>query len=186
MLLSIQILIFVAASAALVYVSRGALRQPGSHGFFRFFAWECMVLLGLVNMPVWHVEPFALNQLASYVCFGLSIWLPLHAYKLLKAVGKPTAARDTDVALFDFEKTSSLVTTGVFRYIRHPMYTSLILLAWGTFLKQFTWLGLALVLTATVLLVLTALRDERECIAHFGDAYREYMRGTRRFIPFLV
>jgi protein-S-isoprenylcysteine O-methyltransferase Ste14 len=37
-----------------------------------------------------------------------------------------------------------------------------------------------------VLLVLTALSDERECIAHFGDAYRAYMRGTKRFLPFVV
>jgi protein-S-isoprenylcysteine O-methyltransferase Ste14 len=66
------------------------------------------------------------------------------------------------------------------------MYTALMLLAWGAFLKQFTWLTLALVLAATVLLFLTALRDEQECIAHFGDAYREYMRGTRRFIPFVL
>jgi len=66
------------------------------------------------------------------------------------------------------------------------MYTALMLLAWGAFLKQFTWLTLALVLAATVLLVLTALRDEEECIAHFGDAYREYMRRTRRFIPFVL
>jgi len=62
----------------------------------------------------------------------------------------------------------------------------LMLLAWGAFLKQFTWLTLALVLAATVLLFLTALRDEKECIAHFGDAYRAYMRGTRRFIPFVL
>jgi protein-S-isoprenylcysteine O-methyltransferase Ste14 len=100
--------------------------------------------------------------------------------------GKPTEARSDDPALYGFEKTSSIVRSGAFRYIRHPMYTALMLLAWGAFLKQFTWFTLALVVAATVLLFLTAVRDEQECIAHFGDDYRDYMRGTRRFIPFVL
>ncbi|CAN7271446.1 isoprenylcysteine carboxylmethyltransferase family protein [Variovorax paradoxus] len=186
MLAWFQIFLFVAGTAALLYVSRGPLRQPGSHGFYRFFAWECMLALIIVNLPVWHVDPLSFTQLLSCVFLALSIWLPIHAVKLLKAHGKPTEARSDDPALYGFEKTSSIVSTGAFRYIRHPMYTALMLLAWGAFLKQFTWLTLALVVAATVLLFLTALSDEKECIAHFGDDYREYMRGTRRFIPFVL
>ena len=186
MLLWFQIFLFVAGSAALLYVSRGPLSQPGSHGFYRFFAWECMLVLIIVNLPMWHLDPLSFTQLLSCVFLALSIWLPIHAVKRLKAEGKPTEARNDDPALYGFEKTSSIVSTGAFHYIRHPMYTALMLLAWGAFLKQFTWLTLALVLAATVLLFLTALRDEQECIAHFGDDYRAYMRGTRRFIPFLL
>jgi protein-S-isoprenylcysteine O-methyltransferase Ste14 len=66
------------------------------------------------------------------------------------------------------------------------MYTSLICLAWGIFLQRFSGFGLLLVLVATLLLVVTALREERESLAHFGDAYRDYMRRTRRFVPFVV
>jgi protein-S-isoprenylcysteine O-methyltransferase Ste14 len=186
MLLWFQIFLFIAGTAARNVQQRGPLRQPGSHGFYRFFAWECMLVLIIVNLPVWHVDPLSFTQLLSCVFLALSIWLPIHAVKLLKAHGKPTEARSDDPALYGFEKTSSIVSTGAFRYIRHPMYTALMLLAWGAFLKQFTWLTLALVLAATVLLFLTALRDEKECIAHFGDDYRAYMRGTRRFIPFVL
>ncbi|MDM0115345.1 isoprenylcysteine carboxylmethyltransferase family protein [Variovorax sp. J22R133] len=177
--------VFVGGSAALLYASRNALRRPGSHGFYRFFAWECILGLILLNLPVWDDEPTAPHQLVSWALLIVSAWLPLHAVTLLKRLGKPTAARE-DAALFGFEKTSVLVTNGAFRYIRHPMYTALICLAWGAFLKQFTWIGLALVLAATVLLIITALRDEQECLHHFGEAYRAYMRGTRRFIPFVV
>jgi len=178
--------LFIAGSAALAWVSRGALRRPGSHGFFRFFAWECMLALIVLNLPVWHLDPLAPHQLASWLLLVLSAWLPVHAYRRLKASGRPSAARDDDVALLGFEKTSALVTSGAFRYIRHPMYTALMLLTWGAFLKHFSGTGLALALAATALLVLTALRDEKECIAHFGEAYRAYMRGTRRFIPFVL
>ncbi|MGJ7496644.1 methyltransferase family protein [Variovorax sp. RT4R15] len=178
-------LAFVLLSAVLVYVSRGALRQPDSHGFYRFFAWECILALVLLNLPVWDRDPLAPHQLLSWALLIASAWLPIHAVRLLKRLGKPTQER-ADAALYGFEKTSSLVTSGAFRYIRHPMYTALMLLAWGAFLKQFSWLGLGLVLAATVLLFVTALRDERECLQHFGDAYRAYMRGTRRFIPFVL
>ena len=64
------------------------------------------------------------------------------------------------------------------------MYTALLCLAWGVFLQRFTWLGLVLVLMATVVLFITAYCEEKECLAYFGEAYRDYMRRTRRFVPF--
>jgi len=178
-------LVFLAGSAALILVSRRALQHPGTHGFYRFFAWECILALVVLNLPVWGHQPLTPRQLASWFLLVTSAWLPLHAFHLLKRVGKPSAAR-VDDALFDFEKTSQLVTSGAFRYIRHPMYASLIYLTWAAYLKQLSWTGLALALAATALLYLTALRDEQECLAHFGEAYRAYMRGTRRFVPFLL
>ncbi|HEY2254696.1 MAG TPA: isoprenylcysteine carboxylmethyltransferase family protein [Variovorax sp.] len=177
--------IFILASAALYGVSRRSLRQPNSHGFYRFLA--CEFILGLValNLFAGGGLPTQPHRWVSWFLLIASALLPLHAVRLLKRMGKPSAARE-DQALFDFEKTSALVTSGAFRYIRHPMYTSLILLAWGNFLKEFSWIGLALVLAATALLFLTALREEQECLAYFGEAYRDYMRSTRRFVPFVL
>ena len=176
---------FVVVSSALLYISRGAMTRPRSHGFYRFFAWECILGLIWINLPVWGADPLALSQRVAMVLFTASIWLPLHAFRLLRRFGHPDVARQ-DAALIGFEKTTMLVTAGAFRYIRHPMYTALICLAWGIFLQQFTWLGLALVVAATVLLFVTALREEQECLAHFGQAYRDYMGRTRRFLPFLL
>ena len=85
-----------------------------------------------------------------------------------------------------FERTSLLVTRGAFRYIRHPMYTALILLAWGAFLKHVSASSVGLVAVATVALWATARRDEQECLAHFGAPYADYMRASKRFIPFVL
>ena len=84
-----------------------------------------------------------------------------------------------------FEKTTSLVTTGIYHYIRHPLYSSLLLLTWGVFFKSPAWLAGSLALVASFCLFLTALADENECIQYFGESYREYMRQTKRFIPFI-
>lgn len=174
---------FALGSIGLLYASRQSLRRPGSHGFYRFFAWECILALILLNLPVWGLDPLAPHQLVSWGLLLVSAWLPVHALRRLQRDGRPDPARNDDPALYAFERTSTLVTSGAFRYIRHPMYAALLALAWGAFLKQFSWPGLGLVLAATVLLWLTAWRDEQECLQHFGNAYRDYMAGTRRFVP---
>jgi protein-S-isoprenylcysteine O-methyltransferase Ste14 len=175
---------FVTASVFLVIVSRKSVLHPGAHGFYRFFAWECMLALALINIPFWFKDPLALRQVASWLFLCIALFLVAHGVYLLKLVGKPDRER-ADEKLIAFEKTSALVTVGAYKYIRHPLYSSLLFLAWGIFLKHLSWPGLLLALSATLFLLLTAKRDEAECLDHFGDAYRTYMRGTKRFIPFL-
>ena len=100
----------LAGSAFFLRVSWHALRNPRSHGFYRFIAWECMLALVLLNFPQWTVDPFSPRQIVSWVLLGTSVALALHGVRLLRAVGRPGAARD-DAELFAFEKTSTLVTT---------------------------------------------------------------------------
>lgn len=177
---------FAIVSSALLYVSRGSIARPRSHGFYRFFAVECIFGLIWINLPVWGDDPLRVpSQAMAVLLLATSVWLPLHAVRRLRRLGRPSSARK-DGTLIGFEKTTRLVTTGAFRYIRHPMYTALMCLAWGVFLQRFTWLALLLVLASTALLFVTARREETECIEHFGDAYRDYMRRTRRFVPFLL
>jgi protein-S-isoprenylcysteine O-methyltransferase Ste14 len=83
------------------------------------------------------------------------------------------------------EKTTRLVTIGPYRFIRHPMYASLLYLAWGIFLKHITLLSVVLVIFASLLLVATAILEEKENLPYFGGAYAAYMQYTKRFIPFI-
>ena len=179
-------IVFVVGTAFFAWVSRRSFLKPRSHGFYRFFAWECILALALVNFPMWDVDPLAPHQIASWSLLLISPVLAIHSVRLLRRLGKPGAQR-TDAELLSFEKTSRLVTTGAYRYIRHPMYTALLLLAWGAFLKDTSVASVALVAGASVMIVFTALRDEAECRGYFGVAYAEYMKKTsERFIPFLL
>ena len=90
-----------------------------------------------------------------------------------------------DAALIAIEKTTHLVTTGIYHYIRHPFYSSLLFLCWGIFLIATTWPALLLALATTACLVATAKTEEQENITFFGNTYRTYMQKTRMFIPFL-
>ncbi len=182
---ALDLALFGLGTAVLAWVSRRSLLRPLSHGFFRFFAWECILALILLNFPYWTVDPFSPPQIASWLLLIVSPILAVHAVQLLRRIGRPAQGRADDAELLAFEKTSTLVTTGVYRYIRHPMYAALIFLAWGAFLKHLSGASMALVSGATLALLLTALRDEAECRRHFGQAYVDYMKVSKRFVPYL-
>jgi protein-S-isoprenylcysteine O-methyltransferase Ste14 len=176
---------FTIATILLAYISRTSLRQPGSHGFYRFFAWECILLLFLLNVERWFLNPFSWHQLIAWALL-LACLVPLiFGVRSLRTRGEPNEDRSGDLSLLAFEKTTVLVTTGIYAYIRHPLYSSLLLLAWGIFFKSPSLPGALLALVATTFLVATARADEQECIQFFGVEYKEYMQKTKRFIPFL-
>ncbi|HYP85102.1 methyltransferase family protein [Variovorax sp.] len=177
-----RLALFAVATLFFLWVSRHALRNPRAHGFFRFFAWECIAALVVLNAPRWEAEPFSPRQLVSWLLLFLSPWLAWLGVHALKARGQPDARR-ADAELLAFERTTRLVTQGVFRHIRHPMYAALLALAWGAYLKDVSPASTALVALCSLMLLLTAQRDEAECLAHFGPDYAQYMQRSKRFIP---
>jgi protein-S-isoprenylcysteine O-methyltransferase Ste14 len=176
---------FGVGTVLLIYVSRRSLRMPRSHGFYRFFAWECILGLFLLNVDYWFYKPFAWNQIVAWIFLFISL-VPLgFGIHFLRTQGKPVTKREGDSSLLAFEKTTSLVTSGIYKYIRHPLYSSLFLLTWGIFFKHFSVTGIILAISATFFLVFTAKADEMECIQFFDSEYSEYIKRTKRFIPYL-
>jgi len=180
----LQVIVFTVASAGIVWVSRSALLDLRSHGFYRFFAWEAILALILLNLERWFYRPFSLHQLLSWPLLIASLVLVIDGARLLRLVGQPDETRE-DPSLIGIEKTTTLVTVGAYRYIRHPLYSSLLFLAWGTFFKHPSWVGAALAVTATSFLTLTARIEEAENTRFFGAAYQSYIQQTEMFIPFL-
>ena len=180
-----QWIIFSVASLIILAISWKSLQQPGSHGFYRFFAWEAIVALFVMNVPVWFDKPTSWHQTISWVllviCF---IPLAFGVYSL-RTRGKTAEQREGEPSLMAFEKTTALVTSGIYHYIRHPLYSSLFFLAWGIFFKLPSLLGMILALVATVFLVATAKADEGECTRFFGPPYQEYMKTTRMFVQYI-
>ena len=176
---------FILCSACLIYISRASFKSPHSHGFYRFFAWEFILALFLLNLDVWFSQPFSAYQLVSW-CLLILCLIPLAlGVRSLTSQGQAASRRPGDESLLAFEKTTVLVTGGIYRYIRHPLYSSLLLLAWGIFFKAPGWIGAALALATSLFLYATARADEAECLRYFGAPYREFMKHTRRFVPFL-
>lgn len=182
----LKLIIYVVASAGMAFVSRASLRAPRSHGFYRFFAWEFILALFLLNVNYWFRDPFSAHQIISWLMLILSAFLVIHGIQLLRKIGNPDSQRNEDGPTIGFEKTTALVITGAFKYIRHPLYSSLLFLAWGVFFKAPSWVGGILALSATAFLAATSKAEEAENIRFFGPAYQAYMKHTKMFIPFLL
>lgn len=180
----LKLFVFIVVSAVIVYASRGSLRVPRSHGFYRFFSWEAILVLLLLNLNLWFRDPFSWHQIISWIFLSVSAFLPIHAVQLFKRIGKQDARRD-DAPMLEFEKTTTLITVGAYHYIRHPMYSSLLFLGWGVFFKEPSLLTGVLALLASGFLVATARIEEAENIRFFGAAYQAYMKQTKMFVPFL-
>jgi protein-S-isoprenylcysteine O-methyltransferase Ste14 len=78
----------------------------------------------------------------------------------------------------------TLITSGPYRWVRHPMYTAVITLFLAVFLLTANWfIGLGGLATVASVIVARTPKEEAMLVETFGDAYREYMRRTPRYIP---
>ena len=84
-------------------------------------------------------------------------------------------------------QTHTLVTTGVYRLIRHPMYASFLLWSVAQILLLPNWISaLAGVLGFCILYCARIRREEQLMLHQFGDRYREYMMHTKRLVPYIL
>jgi len=171
-----RIWIFLLINLWIIYISRHSFTRPQTHGFYRFFAFETILIMALANADVWFLDPFSFRQILSWTFLAASAILALHGYFLLKSTGKPKER---------FEDTTILVQTGAYRFIRHPMYASLLLLGAGVFLKRPSLVEAALLLGLLVFVTMAGRVEEEENLERFGLSYAEYMRNTKMFIPFV-
>jgi len=169
-------IIFGMGSLVIIWVSWPSMRCPRSHGFPRFFAFMAILALFLLNMDNWFRNPFSLLQVLSWISLTASLAMALQGFYLLKYVGRPEG---------NIEMTANIVKIGAYRYIRHPLYTSLLLLAWGIGLKDLSPAGIVLMLLAAAALFTTARFEEVENLRRFGEDYAAYMKVTKMFFPYL-
>jgi protein-S-isoprenylcysteine O-methyltransferase Ste14 len=143
-----------------------------------------VLVLLVLNIPHWFDDPLSPRQLVGWTLLVASGVLVIWSVLAFQRAGR-VAAADMPGPEFAFERTAQLLTRGVYRWIRHPMYASLLYLAWGAALKRVTPVTLGVALATTVALYATARFEERENVVRFGDEYGAYMRSTKRFVPWV-
>lgn len=154
-----------------------SIKYKRYHGIARFFAFESVFILVLLNYRVWFINPFSPFQIISWILLILSAYVVITGYLLLKRKGNPDS---------NFENTSVLVKSGIYGYIRHPLYLSIFLLGTGVLLKDARQVQFVLGIINLIALFFTARIEEKEMISKFGDEYLDYMKNTWMFIPFVV
>lgn len=80
-----------------------------------------------------------------------------------------------------------LVTSGPYRYVRHPMYTAFFIIGFGFLFLSANWLiGAIYIGTLSLMYVVRISAEEKMMIDRFGDSYRQYMKTTGRLLPRLI
>jgi len=79
-----------------------------------------------------------------------------------------------------------LVKTGLYRWVRHPLYTSFLVLTLGMFLLTGDWLITASVLAYFSAVAARTWKEEEMLVQHFGSEYVLYRSQTGRFLPRIV
>ena len=174
----LKIIIFFIFSLIILKISWPDILNIHGRKFYRFFALEFLFLLILVNFGYWLKNPFTLFRIITWMILCGSFILASYAIYQLLQDGKPRIS-------VNIETTTSMATSKIYKYIRHPLYSSLILLGAVTLIKNPSLLATSLFSVATVFLYATARTEEKENILKFGRDYAIYMKRTSMFFPFL-
>jgi protein-S-isoprenylcysteine O-methyltransferase Ste14 len=180
----ISIVIFILLTIPIAAISWRSLTSLKNHGLYRFISWECILWLVISNIGYWFKDAFSINQIISWILLFAAFYPLITGVYIMKKAGKVDKNRDS--SLYRFEKTSEVIETGIFKYIRHPLYCSLLLLTWGVFFKHIDYVLLIISVVSTIALFLTARMEEKENIRYFGNQYQEYMKRTKMLIPFVI
>jgi protein-S-isoprenylcysteine O-methyltransferase Ste14 len=144
--------------------------------------WGLMLeLLGytlMLQSRFWTVSPETWRVLASLLCFVLAIAL---SWTATRALGRQHLRFDAAIGA-----EHSLVQSGPYGLVRHPIYTSMLWVLWGI---GFMAASPSLFVIATaVFLVGTEIRvrvEDRLLAARFGEQFEQYRRSTRAYLPLL-
>jgi protein-S-isoprenylcysteine O-methyltransferase Ste14 len=154
---------------------------------------NAILLLLFIFNPLLVILAFNENRLL--VAGSLPFWdSPIVAYAgllILVVGGAVTLAGRAHLRRFGsgvihIEEDHRLITTGVFRHIRHPIYSGGVLGVVGFYVAFRSVVMLALVSTLYFIVIRHRLNFEEEMLVEeFGDEYREYMARTKRLIPYI-
>ncbi len=130
---------------------------------------------------------FIFSKITMLSVFIYSIFLPLQLGTIWFSIGLPIYLLGlilqtiawVNVATSPVDKP---VIKGLYRYSRHPMYANLPLIFIGTGIASASWLFLLLSIILIITHFYNAIPEERECLEAYGNAYREYMDRTPRWI----
>src|SRR5574341_687978 len=135
------------------------------------------MLAYMINPPwmAWSALPLPAGW--RWLGAGLGFAMIPLIYWLFRSLGKNVS--ETVLT----KERHELVTHGPYRWIRHPLYTVASIAIFALGLLAANWFMLLMILLIMLMLPALAAKEEAQLIEKFGNAYREYMQHTGRFLP---
>jgi len=127
----------------------------------------------LIKYPILSFTPFV-QTIGVFICasgIAFAIWAKIH---LGKNWGMPMAIKENP----------ELIATGPYYFIRHPIYTGILIAAFGSMVTVgFMWLVWFIIFLVSF--TYSARKEEKNMLLQFPEEYRDYMNRTKMFIPFI-
>jgi protein-S-isoprenylcysteine O-methyltransferase Ste14 len=123
----------------------------------------------------------ALSRPTSYLWSGLGITL---LGVILGLVAIKTHERGNFNIRPDIKENCELITEGIYGYIRHPMYLSVLIMMFGVMLICFSLYEIVLYVVLVTVMLVKLFYEESLWQCH-SKAYAEYKKKTKRLIPFI-
>jgi protein-S-isoprenylcysteine O-methyltransferase Ste14 len=139
-------------------------------GYFLPLIWAVSPVLSFGDYPL-HVGAFA----AGGVCLVVGLWVFHRSHVDLGTNWSVT---------LEIRERHQLVTHGVYRSVRHPMYSAFLLYSTGQALVVPNWLaGPSYLLAMAILFAFRVGAEEQMMLETFGNEYAAYMAKTKRLVP---
>lgn len=153
-------------------------------GLFILFTLRPVGVVGMLGLVAYMVNPswmawssIPLPATLRWTGVGVGVIAGALLIWTLHSLGKNL----TDTVVTRREHT--LVRSGPYRWVRHPFYVSLALCVAANSLATANWFILVSGALLFILIVIRTRKEEALLLTRFGDAYREYMERTGRFLP---
>lgn len=138
-----------------------------------------LILAQLLGLSIWS---FPHNLTWQLIGFSAILVATLIGVVARHNIG----ANWSHAAEYQIKKGHQLVDTGVYRYIRHPIYSSITLSILGTELLVGSQLFFVFMVALPLVSYLQAKKEEALLLKTFGQSYKKYMHKTKMFVPYLV
>jgi protein-S-isoprenylcysteine O-methyltransferase Ste14 len=186
----LAIIIFVICAGISIYYRRKADRESGERVSLKDEGLPITIALRLSGLALWlGVFAYLLNpawmnwsrldlpEWARWVGVGMGALADVMAYWVFSHLGNnvtPTVAT---------RSSAMLVTGGPYRWVRHPLYTMSMIACLGFALLAESWFIALMAVVSFSVLAIRVPREEAKLIEKFGDAYRNYIKTTGRYLP---
>jgi len=138
--------------------------------FFQFFC------LSLLFLP-FYIIPTSYGWVFSFVCLSLAL-------KLLLWTAQHNKVGNFNIVP-ELKEGCQLIQTGPYKFIRHPMYTSILLIGLGVLSYNFAFFKIIVMGILIYIMVFKARREEGYWCEKSSD-YKLYQKNTKIFIPFIL
>jgi len=178
LLSSIRLYYTVAAikSGSSFSVSRsGSLRAFLAWFLYVFILLSAIVYILASSWLAWAALP--LPPALRWFGVGIGIGSVFLLFWVHRTLGRNFAAAGI------IQARQTLITTGPYHWVRHPMYTTFFTISVTVALIAANWMIIMMCLLFGILLPSIIQTEEQTLLEKFGDDYREYMKHTGRFLP---